>query len=361
MAYRNRERVARVLAHEEADRVPFDVAGSGEEPFVNLINSMNLPPDHRTFALEGDFKYIAFHSLANSPEQYLPYLPGLPEEAQVSDWGVGKVHLVTQEGYEAGWKTWCPLAGLNTVEELEEYPWPDFTDPRRHADLEERLKAAKNEGYTVIGQMSQTIVEICYGLRGIEQLMIDFYERPEYVEALFEKVAERRRFQARRMMEAGADILRIGDDIATQESLIIGPALYRERIKPFHASVIATARKIRPDVPVLYHSDGNLTELIPDLMDAGVTAIHPVQPECMDLGAIKREYGKDLILWGCRPMQSVFAHGSHDDARKHMRFLMETMAPGGGLVVGLYGVAITPKILDNARVFYEEFYEAARY
>ncbi len=359
MTYRSRERVARILAHQEADRVPFCTGGPGKD-FREVMNSLELNPEARTCYLEGDFKYITFTSLVER-ETYLRYLPGLPETAEISDWGVGDVALHTEEGYGAGHKRWYPLAQVNTVEELEAYPWPDFTDPRRHADLEERIAAAKNDRYTVIGQMSQTILEISYCMRGMEQLFLDLYERPEYVEVLFEKVAERRRFQARRFMEAGADILRIGDDIATQESLIIGPALYRERIKPFHASVIATARKIRPDVPVLYHSDGNLTELIPDLMDAGVTGIHPVQVECMDLAAVKREYGKDLVLWGCLPAQSVFAHGTHDEVRKHLRFLMEHIAPGGGLVVEFYNILPTPKLLDNVRVFYEEFYEAARY
>ncbi len=359
MTYRNRERVVHALAHQQPDRIPFDVAGSGEAPFVELIQSMNLPEDHRTFALEGDFKYIPFNTVSE-PERFLPYLPELPPEAKITEWGVGEVHLSTQEGYEAGWKTWHPLANVNTVEELDRYPWPDFTDPRRHADLEVRMREAKAKGFTAIGQMSQTIVELCYGLRGLEQLMIDFYERPEYVETLFEHVAKRRRFQARRMMEAGADILRIGDDIATQQSLIIGPNLYRERVKPFHASVVAEAKKLRPDVPVLYHSDGNLTGLIPDLMEAGVTAIHPVQPECMDIVAVRREYGKDLVLWGCLPVQSVFSNESHDDVRQAMRFVKDKIAPGGGIVVGLYGVTITPKLLDNARVFYQEFYDLAR-
>ncbi len=359
MTYRSRERVARIFAHQEADRVPFCTYGP-EQVLVDVIDSMNLEPDRRACYLEGDFKYIGFNSLVDA-ENYRSYLPELPDEAQITDWGVGQIPLYTAEGFDAGWKQWHPLAQVNTVQELEAYPWPDFTDPRRHGDLEERISAAKDDGYTVLGQNSMTILEASCELRGMEQLMMDFYERPEYIEALFEKIAERRRFQARRLMEAGADVLRIGDDIATQESLIISPALYRERIKPFHASVIAEARRLRPDVPVMYHSDGNLTALLSDLIDIGVTAVHPLQPECMDLAMLKREYGKDLVLCGCLPMQSVFTSGSAEDVRKHLRFLMKEIAPGGGMVVEFYGVLITPKLPDAARVFYEEFYEMARY
>ena len=359
MTYRNRERVARTFAHQEPDRVPFCTYGP-EKALEEVIHSLSREPDERSCFLEGDFKYIGFKAQPD-PERYRPFLPGLPDGADITDWGVGQISVSTERGEDAGYRRWHPLAGMSTHQELEDYPWPDFSDPRRHADLGERIRAAQDEGYTVLGQMSETILETCYGLRGIEQLMLNFYERPEFVETLFEKVAQRRRFQAGRLMEAGADILRIGDDIATQEGLIIGPELYRQRIKPFHASAIAAARKVRPDVPVLYHSDGNITALIGELMDAGVTAIHPMQPECVDLAALKREYGKDLVFCGCLPMQSVFSGGSHDDVRKYLRFLMDEIAPGGGLVVEFYGVLITPKLVDNARIFYEEFYDLARY
>ena len=359
VTYRSRERVDRILRHQEADRVPYCTGGT-PKPFLDIVETMDLEEDARTCYLEGDFKYIHFNFTVDR-EVFREYVPGLPAEASLSEWGIGELKLQTADGYGAGNKTFHPLAKVNTVADLERYPWPDYTDERAHGDLEERIAAVKAQGYTAIGQMSQTILETSYCMRGLEQLFLDFYERPEYVEALFEKIAERRRFQARRYMEAGADVLRIGDDIATQHGLIIGPALYRERIQPFHRSVIEAARKLRPDIPVLYHSDGKLTGLLPDLIDAGVTGIHPVQAECIELAGVKREYGKDLFFWGCLPTQSIFAHGSGDEVKKYLRYLMKEGSPGGGLVVEFYNTLVTPKLLENVRAFFEEFYNLGWY
>jgi uroporphyrinogen decarboxylase len=209
--------------------------------------------------------------------------------------------------------------------------------------------------------MSQTILETAYEMRGIEQLMIDFHDRPDYVECLFEKIAQQRLVQARYFVEAGVDILRIGDDIATQQSLLVSPQLYRDRIRPFHELIVALVKERDPGIQVLYHSDGNLTALLPQLIDIGVTAINPVQPECMDLVQIKREFGKHLTLWGCMPTQSVFPYGSREDVEQHIRFLMESVAPGGGLVVNFINTILTERVLDNLDFFNAAFYEMGRY
>ncbi len=165
----------------------------------------------------------------------------------------------------------------------------------------------------------------------------------------------RRVAQARLFAQAGVDVLRIGDDIAAQSALMVSPRLYRERIKPHHAAVVAAAREVRPDLPVEYHSDGRLTELLPDLIEIGVTAINPVQPECMDLAETKRQFGDKLTLWGCTPVQSVYAHGSEEDVRRHTRFLVEEAAREHGLIIQFMNIVLTPRVLRNLQAFFEEF------
>ena len=361
VTYRNRERVANALVHEEADRVPVARRSPGAE-ITALVDSMDLDEDHRAFCLEGDFKFLTFDYTAER-ERFLPYLAGLADAdaAKWFIWGIAQVPLKSVEGYHAGHKTYHPLARVNTVAELECYPWPDFTDPARHAHLEGTFAAAKADEYTVIGQMSQTILETAYMMRGMEQLMCDFFERPEYIETLFAKLGERRVFEAQRLTEAGADVIRIGDDIATQHGLMVGLELYRRFIRPWHAAAIAAARQVNPDVHILYHSDGDLTALLPDLIEIGVTAINPVQPECMDLRHIKRTFGRDLTLWGCCPVQSIYPRGLAADVIRHNRFLMEEIAPSGGLVLEFTNMILTPIVLDNLRTFFETFYEMGCY
>jgi uroporphyrinogen decarboxylase len=358
LSLRNRERTLAALSHETTDRLPFDRVGStGSAEVANIVESLDLPPAVRAHYLEGDFHYLEFGS-REERERFRAYLPDLPAEASVSDWGIARIPLKTAEGYHAGHKYFYPLAHLHSPAQLESYPFPDLTESWRHQGLEEAVRAAKRQGYVVVGQMSQTILETAYCMRGIVRLFVDFYERPGYVELLFERIAEGRRFQARRFAQAGVDVLRIGDDIANQRSLLVSPALYRERIKPFHASVIRAARAENPAIQVLYHSDGNLTDLIPDLIHIGVTAINPVQPECMDLVQTKREFGQHVVLWGCCPVQSVYASGSREEVLGHVRLLKEELAPGGGLVVQFYNMILTPKVQENLRFFFDAFARA---
>ena len=80
---------------------------------------------------------------------------------------------------------------------------------------------------------------------------------------------------------------------------------YTPEIERLTAPVYERVRSVIPEIPVKYHSDGNLTALLPDLIEIGVTAVNPIQPECMDLLQTKREFGRDLTLWGCLPVQLI--------------------------------------------------------
>ena len=358
MAYRSRERVRKTLAHEQADRVPYCARGGGATR--DLLERLDVGPDHREMCLEGDFAQVLIEPEVDAA-RFVSFFAGLPDDVQFTYWGIGRQPQKTADGWHAGYRMFHPLAGIDTIAGLRSYPFPDVINSGADKDLEHKVEALKSREYTVFGQMSQTILETAYCLRGLPQLMVDFFERPEYVELLFETIAEQRRFQARRFAEAGVDILRIGDDIATQGSLLVSPELYRDWIKPLHASVIAAARAVQPQIPVKYHSDGRLTPLLPHLLEIGVTIINPVQPECMDLAAIKREFGMDLTLWGCMPVQSIFAHGSREDVRAYVQFLMQHIAVDGGLVLKFTNFLPTDRSLANLATFLELFWELGRY
>jgi hypothetical protein len=184
--------------------------------------------------------------------------------------------------------TFRPLAGVNTVRDLERFPWPDVWDSKCHEHLAGETRKAKAEGYTVVGQMSQTILETAYEMRGIE-----------------------------------------------------------------------AGRRVNPDFHVLYHSDGALTPLLPELIDVGVTCINPCQPEVMGLEDVKQRFGGHLTLWGCCPSQSIYATGTRAQARRSLEAMIRELAPGGGLVVQFYNVLLTPRLLDNLVAFVGSFYDLA--
>lgn len=358
VGWRSRERVARALSHEAADRLPFDA--SGTRGVLHLLEGLELPDDVRAMYAEGDFETVRLEIARPPMERLTPYLGEVPEGAEISIWGFAYWALKSVEGYHAGHQYIHPLAGIDRADQLDGYPWPVLGAACAEG-LAERVTDLKRDGYVVVGDMSQTILETAYIMRGLEQMFADFHERPEYVHALFGKLGELRVTQATLLAQAGVDVLRIGDDIATQGGLMISLPMYREFIGPHHEATITAARRINPDTHVLYHSDGNLTPLLPDLIAIGVTAINPAQPECMDLAEVKREFGRDLTFWGCMPVQSTFEHGTAADIDAYLEWLMGKVGANGGLVVHFINMIVTPRVEANLRAFLNAFHRVARY
>jgi uroporphyrinogen decarboxylase len=351
MRQRSRERVLRILRREGDGEVAYDALGGVTE----MLNAAQLPPDWREYLRTGEVRYVSLEPPGGDRGVFGQYVPGLPPEAELSCWGVGRIALKSVEGHHAGHKYWHPLARVDSVAGLESYPFADLSTVKTLDALRDEVGTLQRDGFAAIGQMSQTILETAYLMRGIDQLMVDLIERPEYVDTLFGKLGEQRLVQARLFAQAGVDAIRIGDDIATQQGLMVSPRMYRERIRPHHAAAIAAGRAVVPDLPVSYHSDGRLTALLPDLIEIGVTAINPVQPECMDLMEIKRDFGAHLTLWGCTPVQSVYARGSAEDVRAQTRFLFEEVARDYGLIIQFMNIVLTPTVLANLQAFFDEF------
>jgi uroporphyrinogen decarboxylase len=84
---------------------------------------------------------------------------------------------------------------------------------------------------------------------------------------------------------------------------------------------------------VWYHSDGNIAEIIPELIEIGVDVLNPVQPECVDVLEVKRRYGDRLVLDGTIGTQTVMPFGTPEDVRACVRGRVETLAGDGALIL----------------------------
>lgn len=113
------------------------------------------------------------------------------------------------------------------------------------------------------------------------------------------------------------------------------------------AGVIGAARQIKPDILVQYHSDGKINELIPDLIEAGVDILNPVQPECVDHRWVKEQFGDRLAFNAGLGVQSVLPFGTPDEVRKHVRQVIERLGAGGGLIIGPSHVIERDTPLEN--------------
>ena len=130
------------------------------------------------------------------------------------------------------------------------------------------------------------------------------------------------------------DIIGFGDDLGSQNRPQISPQMYREFFKPRHAMMWKRAKELA-NVKVMLHCCGAVRPLLPDLIDAGLDAINPVQISCrgMEAEGLKRDFGKDLCFWGggC-DTQSMLPNGTPAQIREHVLHQCEVLAPGGGFV-----------------------------
>ena len=114
----------------------------------------------------------------------------------------------------------------------------------------------------------------------------------------------------------GVDMLWTGDDIGSQRGMLIAPATWRRFFKPRMAELVSRVKAIKPDLLVAYHTDGDVREVIPDLIEIGIDVLNPVQPACMDPAELKRDYGDRLLFWGSIDEQGTLPFGSPGGRRR---------------------------------------------
>lgn len=172
-------------------------------------------------------------------------------------------------------------------------------------------------------------------LRGFEELMIDFAEQPPELQQLIDIVLQYNLRQVRlwldKLRAAGAEagrILHFGDDLGTQKALPMSPATWRRYLKPCYRAIYGPVREA--GFSVYMHSDGNMTEIIPDLIECGVQVINPqIRANGLD-GLVATCKGKvcvDLDL-----DRQLFPFCTPADIDAHVRQAVEALgSPEGGL------------------------------
>jgi uroporphyrinogen decarboxylase len=322
-----RERTLAVLAKQRPDRLPRELKLTPPlfEAFQQRTGSSD-PAEY--FDLE--VRDVFFAPPAKMAD-FSPYYPdGMPQLLNPAGWEVGEWGVGIRPG--SMWHFFQmvhPMRRLTKLAEFESYPFPDLTPPERHRHLESEVKALHGRGLFVIGFMEWTIFELAWHMRGMPEFFNDISFHPEIAEFHLDKITKTRCFQARRHAEAGVDMLKIGDDLGTQIAMMMSPKMYRQWFKPRHAAVIAAARAVRPDLPVCYHSDGNCWSVIPDLIEAGVTVHNPIQPECLDIGKVKQEFGERLAFWGGVGTQTTMPFASPDEVYRSVQRTIDTLGPLG--------------------------------
>jgi uroporphyrinogen decarboxylase len=245
-----------------------------------------------------------------------------------------------------------PLRNARSFKDIEEFPYP-IDNGFDEAGLKDRVREIHAAGMIAalgIGHM----YESAWQIRGYEEFLIDMVERPEWCEYILDRLALRNRRLAEIAARAGVDYIRTGDDVANQNAMMFSLPAWRRFMKPRWATAYAAARAINPRLQVWYHSDGNIADIIPELIEIGVTILNPVQPECLDLAALKKAYGKKLVFDGTIGTQSTMPFGSPEEVRRTVRERKRALGRDGALILSPTHVLEPEVPLANIAAFFEE-------
>lgn len=247
-----------------------------------------------------------------------------------------------------------PLAHARSLDDLRDFPFPDPEVPDDVEGLTRQVEELHAGGRAAGGNLPHLggeLFEAAWRLRGLESFLLDMVERPEWAHLLLGRLTDVAVVAAEAMARTGVDVLALSDDVGMPHGMMMGPHHWCEFLKPRMAAIIDAARAVNPDVRVLYHSDGHYEPIIGDLVDIGVDAINPLQPEHMDAARIRRRFGARPALWGTVGHQSTFASAEPEDIRREVKLRIDTLGRAGLVICPAYDLYGSASPWENIRAF----------
>ena len=356
------ERLQKCLALEEPDRVPYDLGGTTtsaitRHAYVKAMEYRGIDPAIKTSDID------PIQQIITPSEENLNQLgvdtrrigarriPGFrwedhkeEETIRVTDlygcdweYQAGKDLYFNQVSYpleEAG-----SLSGaLPGLKEIEWESYREFLEP----DLKEQVAGTDAFGL-VADRHTAGLTENSLRVRGYEKWYMDTVLDPAGVEALLERMMQDKLrywdllidWALKEGVAEQIQVIAECDDLGNQETTILDPDQLREWVIPRLGTIFRHVKKRLPGVKIFFHTCGAVRELIPDLIEAGMDILNPVQftAKGMELKELKRDFGDVLTFWGGGvDTQHTLNKGTPQEVSDEVKRILDIMAPGGGFV-----------------------------
>lgn len=348
--FTHRDRVIRTLEHKNPDRVPYDL-GLTLGAYINLLKYLGLseteplhpnqwlevePSIELTKILDLDIRTISVgHPKTSSVFQF-----GM--ETFTNEWRMNFRKVKQFDGNYYYELYAFPLARAN-MEDLEEFPWPDPADPGWTDGLVKKCKRIKEEtDCAIIVEFPISIFEHAYMLRGFQQFLLDLEINPEFAASLMDNILQIALPIAQSIIQKAGkyiDVIKHLDDMGHQHGPLISPSMFRELIKPRFLKLFNTIKNEfaihNPNGKIMTHTDGDVSLLIGDYIEAGVDILNCVQPNAgnMDHRRIKEKYGKILSFHGGVDVQYVMPFGTPEEVFSEVKKRIKLLGSGGGFIL----------------------------
>ncbi|MBQ7314336.1 MAG: hypothetical protein IJW81_12205 [Clostridia bacterium] len=264
-------------------------------------------------------------------------------------WRLPQIDRTKKVGHDANaaLPDWADLPAL-----LADLPNTDapglFDQAKRIAD------AAHAEGKYVLIHHWSLMYERIWNFRGMENLLMDYYDYPDEVHALHRAVADtENKLLLRAIRELQPDGYMISDDLGAQQALMMSPAMFREFIKPYYTETWGIAKE--HDVDVWLHTCGCITDIIGDLIECGLSVLHPIQKHTMDWDKVAADWKGKIAFWVGMDVQDTLINGSPEDVRREVRLMRDTFdSPEGGFLYAAGNGIVGGTPIENIEAFLNE-------
>ena len=378
------ERVNIALSHRRPDRVPVDFLAVPEiwELLAARLKIASAPLDDSLFfdprweeilrRLEVDCRVISYDQFCAPPESAFPAggrtewwkVQSRSTPARMWRW-VGEDSVATEifgrrfkvQTNELGsYEENMPVLGkAESLADIQAHRWPEpnWWDFR---PVKAVVRDMNGDRRHHIRFRMGAVFELAWQLRGMENFLTEMAADPAIPTYMMERITDILVEVTRRLLhEAGDDIdmLYFYDDVGSNLSLLISKKMWRTFIRPCHEKLIAVAKQHGKQV--MYHTDGAVRPLIPDLIEMGIDVLNPVQPGTtgMEPKELKRDFGQRLCFHGGVDIVHLLPKGSAEDVREAARRLANDLGRDGGYIMaGSHHIQCdTP--LENIFALYE--------
>jgi uroporphyrinogen decarboxylase len=328
----SRERILVAIHGGKPDRVPRALG------FYHMDYESLAPPGQ----WRDEWVDVAFVDFTPSPEERELGRTAAPHE------GDTRLGTLAQVSTYAHWdyrpqdpERSNPLAQARSLDDLKGFPFPVLHGPYQLEGLARQVEGLHSRGLAAGGNLPHLggeLFEAAWRLRGLDNFLTDLIQRPDWARLLIARLAELACRNAETMARAGVDVLALDDDVGMPGTMIISPATWRAFFKPHLAEIIRIARSVNPSLPILFHSDGTFDLILGDLIEIGVNAINPLQPERMDAIRIRRRFGPRLALWGCIGRQTTFSFATPEEIGREVQLRIDTLGRAGLILCPAYDI-----------------------
>jgi uroporphyrinogen decarboxylase len=353
------ERVRRVFNRQEVDYLPSQITFADRTRDKVIHEGLGLPADqtigeylenHIAFALtKADHPLFFRNDRKMMRELEKEGWCRFDEENKVvyDTWGMGI--QVDSDGFCA---VFNPLSEKRTRDFVERWMPPRIHDACTADTLEERIhlwtppnpnrkgnydwmiRDFKNlSGYYFVGPSGYFgLYERAYGVIGIPQMLEGMAGYPSAIIELVDKITDYRVTVAENFVKLGLfEVGHMGDDLGQQHMPFFSLKMFREIFLPRYKRLWGVFKDA--GMKMAMHSCGNITVFLPDLIEAGLDILEPVQP-CMDIHQLKNDFGKDLVFWGGIDTQELLPFGTPEEIKAHVTETIKTLGKGGGHIIG---------------------------